>query len=368
MSLDLHWFIPAGGDGRELGHSALHGAGSSAPGFRPPSPAHLRLVARLAERAGFDGAMLPFGPTQLDPWPLAAWLAQDTRRLRLLLSYRPGLEGPVAFARRAAALQRLSGGRLVLNIVAGSQDAEQRAYGDPLDHDARYARAAEVLQIARAVWAGEAVEHAGPHLLVHRPAEPAAAVAAPVLHIGGASPAAEQLALRHGDALALWGETPPAVAARVARLRAAPRGRPDPLRFVLRVHVIAREQAATAWAEADRLLAGLTAAQVERAQQQLARVESVGQARMRALHGGRLVRHARALEVHPNLWAGIGLVRGGAGTALVGSHEQVVDRLREYAAAGIGSFVLSGYPNLEEGERLGRELLPRLRAAGFQPA
>ncbi|MYV62892.1 LLM class flavin-dependent oxidoreductase, partial [Streptomyces sp. SID4931] len=71
------------------------------------------------------------------------------------------------------------------------------------------------------------------------------------------------------------------------------------------------------------------------------------------------------LEIHPNLWAGIGLVRGGAGTALVGSHTEVADRIREYHALGIDEFVLSGYPHLEEAYWFGEGVLPRLAGAGL---
>ena len=109
------------------------------------------------------------------------------------------------------------------------------------------------------------------------------------------------------------------------------------------------------------MLAGLSAERIAEAQAVQRVSESEGQQRMSALHGGR----TDSLEVAPNLWAGIGLVRGGAGTALVGSHEEVADRIAEYHELGIDEFILSGYPHLEEAYRVGEGLFPALRARGL---
>lgn len=363
MSLDFHWFIPSHGDGRQLVHTAVRSVPGSARGARAPTPAYLAQVARAAEHAGFDGAMLPFGPATPDGWLLAAHLLEALRSLRLMVSFRPGLEGPVHLAQKVATLQRLAGRRLILNVVNGSYAAEQRAYGDFLDHDQRYARAHEFLAIARKAWSGAAIQHAGPHYVVNAPGLPAARSEAPEIHIGGASESAEALALAQGDVLALWGESPPVLAPRIERLRrasAAARHGRAPLRFALRIHVIARASEAEAWEEADRLLQALPQSLIDTAQQQLARSESVGQALMRQLHRGRRVARARELEIHPNLWSGVGLVRGGAGTALVGSYEQVANRIEEYARIGVSSFIFSAYPNLEEARVVGRHVLPRV--------
>ena len=116
-----------------------------------------------------------------------------------------------------------------------------------------------------------------------------------------------------------------------------------------------------AWAEADRLLAAVDPADVERVQASLARSESEGQRRMLQLHGG----GSNRLLIAPNLWAGVGLVRGGAGTALVGSHEEVAERLIEYSKLGISQFILSGYPHLEEAYWFGEGVLPLLERKGL---
>ncbi len=162
------------------------------------------------------------------------------------------------------------------------------------------------------------------------------------------------------DVYLTWGEPPAQVAEKIAWIRglAAKEGRT--LRFGIRLHVITRDTSEEAWAEANRLLEGFDSETVKSVQAGLARSESEGQQRMLALHGG----SRDGLEIHPNLWAGIGLVRGGAGTALVGSHEEVAERIKEYAALGIEEFVLSGYPHLEEAYWFGRACCRGWRRTG----
>jgi alkanesulfonate monooxygenase len=136
------------------------------------------------------------------------------------------------------------------------------------------------------------------------------------------------------------------------------------LRYGIRLHVITRDCAHEAWLQANRLIEGIDEAMIRKVQEELAHSESEGLRRMRELHGG----SRDNLEVSPNLWAGIGLLRAGAGTALVGSHAEVADRIEEYAGLGITEFILSGYPHLEEAYWFGEGVLPILRSRGlWQP-
>jgi alkanesulfonate monooxygenase len=288
-------------------------------------------------------------------------LAGISERLRFLVAVRPGLMSPTLAAQMAATFQRMSGGRLLLNVVTGAEDAEQRAYGDFLDKDGRYARCDEFLTIVRDLWAGRTVDFRGQHLRVDDARLQHVPESAPAIYFGGSSPAAGRVAAKHADVYLTWGEPPAAVADKIARIRglAADRGRE--VRFGIRLHTISRDSAAEAWHEADRLLAGIDDAAVERVQVGLRRSGSEGQRRMLELNRGT----RDGLEVYPNLWAGIGLVRGGAGTALVGSHEQVAERIEEYHELGIDEFVLSGYPHLEEAYWFGEGVLPILASRGL---
>ncbi|BBP83431.1 alkanesulfonate monooxygenase [Pseudomonas sp. Pc102] len=353
MSFDVFWFLPTSGDTRFLGRSESG---------RPATNAYMRQIAVAADQLGYDGVLIPTGASCLDPWVTAASLVPVTQRIKLLVALRTTLGNPTATARQAASLDEASGGRLLLNVVPGGDATELAADGVFLDHDARYAASDEFLTIWRRLLQGETVDFDGDHHKVQGAQNffPPLQKPYPPLYFGGSSPAAHELAAKHVDAYLSWGEPPAAVAEKIAdvRARAAEHGRT--VRFGVRLHVIVRETNEAAWAAADELISHLDDATIAAAQANYARMDSEGQRRMAALHQGRRDR----LEVAPNLWAGVGLVRGGAGTALVGDPQTVAARLQEYADLGIESFVLSGYPHLEEAYRFAELVFPLLPGKG----
>lgn len=261
--------------------------------------------------------------------------------------------------RQAVFTEQLQGCRTV-HVVTGSSRFEQRSLGDFLEHDERYARTAEFLQVFQAVWAGQPPAHPGRYYRsgIHTPIAPGAE--APPIYFGGASEAAERVGAAHGQTYLMWCEPPAMIAERIQRMRdlAAAQGRT--LRFGLRLHVFAAPTDEAAWAHVERLLQEIPKDAIDQAQRHLAAYESVGQSRQTQLMQGR-GRGARELEVSANLWAGVGLVRGGAGTALVGSYARVAERIEEYHQLGVDSFILSGFPHLEESIHVGAEVLPLLR-------
>ncbi len=357
-ALTFHWFLPTNGDSRDIvggGHGVPVG---SAGGVRPLTIGYLGQIARSAEQLGFAGALTPTGAWCEDAWLATAMLAEVTERLKFLVAFRPGLISPTLAAQMASTFQRLSGGRLLLNVVTGGESAEQRSYGDFLDKDARYARTDEFLSITRALWRGETVDHVGAHLHVEGARLTRLPDPVPEVYFGGSSAAAGPVAVRNSDVYLTWGEPPAQVAQKLDWIRGLGGGH---LRFGIRLHVISRDTAEQAWAEADRLLAGISPEAIATVQAGLRSSESEGQRRMLDLHGG----SRDGLLVSPNLWAGVGLVRGGAGTALVGSHVEVADRISEYAELGLTEFILSGYPHLEEAYWFGEGVLPELRRRGL---
>ena len=322
---------------------------------------YLGQIARSAEQLGFEAALTPTGAWCEDAWLSTAMLSSVSERLKFLVAFRPGLTSATLSAQMAATFQNLSGGRLLLNVVTGGESAEQRAYGDFLDKDARYARCGEFLHVVRRLWAGETVTFEGEHVHVEEARLGAVPDPVPEVYFGGSSPAAGTVAAKYADVYLTWGEPPAAVAGKIAWIRdlAAAEGRQ--LRFGIRMHVFNRDTADEAWAEAQRLLDAIDDETIANVQAGLARSESEGQRRMLELNGGK----RDDLEIYPNLWAGVGLVRGGAGTALVGSHEQVADRIAEYADLGIDEFVLSGYPHLEASYHFAEGVLPVLAGRGL---
>jgi alkanesulfonate monooxygenase len=361
MSLTFHWFLPTYGDSRNIvggGHGAPE---SAARRDRRASLAYLRQVASAAEDMGFEGALTPTGLWCEDAWLSTAALVTTTRRLKFLVAFRPGLMSPTLAAQMAATFQNQSEGRLLLNVVTGGEPTEQRALSDFLGKEERYERCSEFLHVVRELWRHEEpVTFEGKHLHVEGARLQTVPDPLPPLYFGGSSSAAGPVAADHSDVYLTWGEPPEAVAEKIGWIRKLATDRGREVRFGIRLHVIARDTAAAAWAEADRLLSSLSPETITRVQEGLQRSESEGQRRMLALHGG----DTDALTVAPNLWAGVGLARGGAGTALVGSHQEIADRIEEYAGIGIDEFVMSGYPHLEEAYWFGEGVLPILEDRG----
>ena len=348
----VFWFIPTHGDGRYLGTSE---AG------RATSHSYMRQIAQAVDDLGYEGVLLPTGASCEDAWVVAASMIPLTKRLKFLVAIRPGLMSPTLAARMAATFDRLSDGRLLINVVTGGDPVELAGDGLHVSHDERYEITDEFLTVWRKELAGETVDLQGQHIDVRggKLLIPGVQKPYPPLYFGGSSPAAQQVAARHVDMYLTWGEPPAQVAEKIAAVRelAAAEGRT--LRFGIRLHVIVRETDEAAWRDADELISRVDESTIARAQAVFARMDSHGQNRMATLHGG----SREQLEISPNLWAGVGLVRGGAGTALVGDADTVAERMHEYEAAGIDTFIFSGYPHLEEAYRFAELVFPKLNLA-----
>lgn len=348
--LDLFWFIPVSGDGSWLG---------TTEGHRPADFRYLKQIAEAADRLGYTGVLVPTGKNCDDPWITAAALIPHTERLRFLLALRPATVSPTYAARQAAALDRISGGRFLVNIVAGGNPKELAGDGIHLSHDARYDHAAEFLQVYSRLLEGETVDFEGSHITVKGASQefPAVQSPRPPIWFGGSSEAGIEVATAHTDTYLTWAEPVAEVRQKIEQVKASAAAKGRSLNYGLRVHLIVRETDAEAWAAAEKLISKLPDAAIEAAQKKFREEsDSVGQSRMSVLHGGR----RDALEIAPNLWAGVGLVRGGAGTALVGSPQTVAARLREYQDLGISTIIASGYPHLEEAYKVAELLFPVL--------
>ena len=347
--MQISWFIPTTGDGRYLG---------SRHQSRLTDYPYLQQIAQAVDNLGFYAVLLPTGNSCEDAWVVASSLMPSTRRLKFLVAVRPGIMSPTVAARMTATFDRLSGGRMLINVVTGGDPQEAAADGVFLSHDQRYEVTGEFLQIWRTILAGESYSFTGKHLHVEnaRVYYPSTQSPHPPLYLGGSSDAAMEIAAEHIDVYLTWGEPPAQVAEKIARVRGLAASKGRTVRFGIRLHIIVRETADEAWAAANDLIKYIDPATVERAHKGLARFDSEGQKRMADLIKGK----GSNLEVSPNLWAGIGLVRSGAGTALVGDPATVADRMLEYADLGIESFVLSGYPHLEEAYRVAELLFPLL--------
>ncbi len=347
--MNVLWFFPTGGDERYL----------AAPvGRRAATFDYLAQIATALDSLGYYGALLPTGTGCEEAWVTAAMLAGVTRRLRFLVAIRPAVIPPVQAARMAATFDRLSGGRLLINVVTGSGREGQAAEGITIDYAQRYALTDEFLTVWRALLQNGEADFQGEHFSVIGAKNEFALVQKPYppLWFGGSSDEGIGVGAKHADVYLTWGEPPAMVAEKIARVQEAAAKAGRTMRFGIRLHVIVRETEAEAWDAARDLLRYVDETKIARAQEMMMQRDSEGQRRMMALHNG----DRDHLEVSPNLWSGIGLVRPGVGTALVGSPEIVAQRMQEYADLGIDTFILSGYPHLEEAYRFAELTFPLL--------
>ncbi|MGH1053318.1 FMNH2-dependent alkanesulfonate monooxygenase [Bacillus cytotoxicus] len=347
--MEILWFIPAYGDGRYLGTTKRG---------RAAEYGYYKQVAQAADYLGYSGVLLPTGQGCEDPWVLASALAAETEKLRFLVAVRPGIMSPTVAARMASTFDRISDGRLLINVVAGGDPVELQGDGLFLDHDARYDATDEFLKVWKSVLQGEQVSLEGEYIQVKdsKVVFPPVQSPHPPIYFGGSSDAGKAVAGEHCDVYLTWGEQPAQVEQKIKEVKKLAEAKGRTVRFGIRLHVIVRETEEEAWKDAERCIQYVDDATIELAQKTFARYDSVGQKRMTRLNKGT----REALEISPNLWTGIGLIRGGAGTALVGDPHTVAKRIKEYEELGIDTFILSGYPHLEEAYQVAELLFPLL--------
>jgi len=323
-------------------------------------------VAQAHEFGGFDRVLIAHSSASPDGGQIAAYVLHQTQRLGVLLAHRPGFVAPTLAARQLSTLDHFSGGRLAVHIISGGDDTEQQRDGDFLDHTARYRRTDEYLDVVKTAWTSDApFDHQGEFYRVKghksqiRPVPRANLPHLPV-YFGGASDAAIEVAGKHADVYALWGESLDQVAELVGRVRtaAARYGRQDKIRFSLSLRPVIAATEEAAWARADAIL--------ERAKEVVTRSpnftrrpqdpQNVGAKRL-------LAAAARGAVVDRRLWTGMAALTKAAGnsTGLVGTPEQVADALVEYYRLGITTFLVRGFDPLEDALAYGRDLLPIAR-------
>lgn len=347
--MEIFWFIPTNGDFRQL---------NAAEGTRAATFNYCKQIAQAVDDLGYTGVLIPTGKTCEEGFIVASALVPLTQKLKYLIAVRPGLMSPSFAARMSATLDRFSNGRLLINVVAGGDPVELAGEGVFLDHDQRYELTDEFLTIWRRLFTEDEVNLEGDYLKIKGGQLPYPTVQKPYppLYFGGSSPAALDVAAEHIDVYLTWGEPPAQVEKKIKKMRELAEKQGRQVKFGIRLHVIVRPTEKEAWEEANKLIEHVDEETIANAQKVFKRMDSEGQRLMTNLHNG----DKSKLEVSPNLWAGVGLVRTGAGTALVGDPATVAARIKEYADLGIETFILSGYPHLEEAYTTAELLFPLL--------
>jgi len=369
----LHWYLPTAGESRDVqrGGTNVRTVDDAAPRspFRAPTLSYLTQVALAVEEAGFDSVLVPTGSYCEDPWVVASALAAVTRRLRLLVALHPRTATAVSFAHRAASLQRLSGGRLALNVVTGEPGAEAEQHGDFGDKADQYLRTGEFLDAYRALFRGERIDRDGTHVAL-RGADldqvPSVEIPErPEVWFGGSSSYAGDVAARYADVYLSWLEPLDQLREKVEWIRSLAAAQGREVRFGVRGWILARDTHEQAERDALALLDGIDHERQAALREQLLARQSVGQQRGQALIANANVDDPTSLWVAPGIWGGFGLLAGGAATGFVGSHAAIADRLTELADIGIHDVIVSGFPNLEETRWMADGLAPELARRGL---
>jgi len=384
--IEIYWRVPMGSDSsnwrnkpktRGAGADAPLTLGYIAPGLRDGKSDGLSYIdflveeARSAERAGFTGALLPSFPMTEDPFIVSAALARATTTFRFMVAVQPGFLNPVHAARISASLQRLSGGRLVYNVITGGGGPQQTWWGDTTAHDQRYLRTTEFLDVLKGVWDGGPFDYDGRFYQVRGGGLPAglAGQPRPDLYYSGSSESAIESAVQHADYYLSWLEHPDHLKAKFEQVEAKAATYGRKAKFAVRAHVIARPTEDEAWEEVRLGWANLDAAKIQRVRREGGRGDSVGAQRQQQYQPESL-QDWEELIVAPNIWAGIGYLGDFPTVGIVGSYEQAAERLDDLVRIGADAFILSGLSHLEEAYRVGTEVLPRFqgRRALDQPA
>jgi len=373
MTVDIYWRIGMEGDLATLrrprhnrGDFDAIGPDSITPGLRDDAEDgyryidHMAQVAKAAEISGFCGGLLPSFPMTDDPWAVSSSLARETKAFRFMIAFQPGFLHPVQAARMSASLQRATDGRLVYNIITGGGGPAQLWWGDRVDHDDRYARTSEFLEVLKGVWSEQPFDYEGRFFRTAGASLPAplARQPFPEIYFSGSSSAAIDAAGRFSDYYLSWLEPFDSLTTKFDEIRRHCETIGRIPKFALRIDILARKTEEEAWREIEKGWEHVDPARKAFP----GATDSVGARRSRDLMASE-VRHYRDLEDSPNVWAGFSYLRAGPTWGLVGSYEQVAERLDELMTLGTDAFILASNPHLEEAYRVGEEVLPLLRGA-----
>ncbi|XVJ70410.1 MAG: LLM class flavin-dependent oxidoreductase [Rhizobacter sp.] len=374
----FHWRIPVHGCKGDLtrpfytrgnwgpqidGNLTPHVAAGHSDGV--PYHDYLLEVARAAEIAGFDGALIPSFPDSEDPWVIASAVARHTKTLRFMIAYQPMWFDPVYWAKASASLQRLSGGRLLFNIITGGGGPRQLWWGDRIAHADRYTRTVEAIDVLKGVWSGEPFSYEGKFFNIkdaYLP-EPLAGQRLPELYFVGSSDVALAAQGKHADYDLTHLEPFDNLKTKFARVQALAATHGRQVQPGVRFNIIARPTAEEAWDYVERAWAQVDWDEKERKAAESGRGDGVGSWRANPKRGDKVRDH-----IVEDLWAGFGTL-GSQGSPLgfVGSYEGAAALIDKYIDIGVGGFVLSSTPALEEAFRVGEEVLPLVRGRNAAP-
>ena len=373
MGIRIIGHLPTAGDARRfldhtqtavnVGVGFRRSAVRTGPSYRAPTLDYLTEAAMAWERAGAAAALVPTGTSFEDAWVVASALMARTRRIGFLVALRPGLVTPVLAAQMMSSFQRLSGGRLLLNVTPGVPGPVSHRFGDWLSKTERLEQAGEFLTIVRGAWGEEPFDFTGTHFRV-KGASVTAPDPPPTVYYGGSSEESMAFAARYADVYLSFAEPPDMVTERIARVHQLAAVHSRTVRYALSFQIIARETAQEAWTVAEKMIGGADEATIRESLAAFRRSGAANAtARTRLLD--RMASVSGATEISPNLWVGGLLVHAGRPPALVGSHAEIAERIAEYHELGVTELQVTGFPDVEESAHFGEGVMPLLRRNGL---
>ncbi|MED4917485.1 MULTISPECIES: LLM class flavin-dependent oxidoreductase [Geobacillus] len=325
---------------------------------RPPTAAYIEAIAKAAEAHGFATLLLPTGAGCLDSLAVAAYLAARTTTLRFLFAARPGGTSPAIFAKQLATVHNWSNGRAFPNIVTGGSPIELAAEGDFLDHDTRYERTREYIHLLKQLFTLPSVTYEGRFYRLENASLFPKPAKRPPIYFGGASDIAKEVAAKEADVYMMWGETFERTKERIEEMKQKATQYGRTLRYSVSFQVVLGETEKEAWERADALVSHLSESVKRKKDELIQKGDSVGAKR---LHELMTTSAKQRFQIGPNLWAGLTQVLSGNSIALVGTPEQVADRLIEFIGLGFDYVLLRGFPHLETIEQVGSSVIPLVR-------
>ncbi len=329
---------------------------------------YLAEIAHAAEISGFQGGLIPSFPMTDEPWIISAALARETETFRFMIPFQPGFLNPVTAARMTATLQRATGGRALYNVITGGGGPAQLWWGDSTGHDDRYGRTTEFLDILQGLWKGEPFSYQGKFYQVDnaRLAEALSKEDYPEIYFSGSSDAALASASKHANYYLSWLEPFDQLRQKFDRVKEKTHLLGRKIKCAVRVDIVARPTEEEAW---DEVRLGFEALSKE-AIQNFGRGDGGDSAGAARQWGNRpeTINSYKDLIFEPNVWSGFNLLRGGQTNGIVGSYEQVAERLDQLVQLGADAFILASTPHLEEAYRVGEEVLPLVRGSTSAPA
>lgn len=355
---------PTSGDTEYVGgvgnHAKVDGwTGTGSDADREPTLEYIKEIALAAEKAGFSTLLLPVGTSCLDSLMVASNLVAHTKTLNFLTAVRPGFTAPTVLAKQFTTIDRWSQGRVLLNIVTGGSPTELAGDGDFLSHTDRYHRTKEFIEILHRLFAGETFDYDGDFFTLKGAYLAIAPFKKPAIYFGGSSDIAKDIATSLSDVYMLWGETLKNTEEEIEGVKQLAQAKSRDLSYSISFQVVVGDTEEEAWAKANKLLSKADPELLKLKTEQTLKNGAVGVSRLHKLMEDSKDNN---FVISPNLWAGLTQVLSGNSIALVGSPDQIAERIVEYVNLGFDKVLLRGFPHLETIVEVGEKVIPRVNA------